>query len=103
MLIFQISEIDLFKEAYECKVSDTRTKYCVICRNLRNKKEIADILSHIIPESVLRSAQEGNRMKFAHTETAKTLSYKDVGFRGFCKSCELSLAVNGENDFNPKV
>ena len=82
------------EEARTCYLQNRENKFCTLCRTRRRSKEI--VLSHLIPNSVLRSGGDIHSIGTAGQEVSRS----NLGYRGYCKQCEGMLSEKGERNFN---
>ena len=89
-----------FEKAYMCFARSKDNWFCTFCRKKNTDKRVQ--LSHIIPYSVLRSAHEKGGALSIGT-AGQEVGHSNLGYRGYCGSCEDMLSKKGEQRFNPLV
>ena len=91
-----------FEKAYECYDQNKANKFCILCRKKNTDKRVQ--FSHIIPQSVLRSAIEKEPLLHSVGQSGQELGHRvSFGYKGYCRSCEDMLSKMGEKLFNPLV
>jgi hypothetical protein len=90
-----------FAESRQAARAGAPDPKCLICGQQRSTQDKKGILSHLMPRSVLRERQ--NDFYCADVSTGQVLGYTQLGFRGYCSTCELALSNHGEVSFNPKL
>ena len=81
------------EKAYECFLQNEANRFCILCRKKNTGKRVQ--LSHIIPQSVLRSAHEKGKILCTGPAGGK-VGHSKLGYKGYCGSCEDMLSKKGE-------